>query len=93
MGDGCRALARVHAKRHVDEASHSLVGAGVDMFNHDSERYNCIVRVVTSPDTCQGAQATDEIAPSMSTSTRDEEIFRTCRRSRRRKRLRTGTSS
>jgi len=52
-----------------------LLVPGVDMFNHDSERYNCIVRVVTSPDTCQGAQATDEIAPSMSTSTRDEEKY------------------
>lgn len=50
-----------------------LLVPGVDMFNHDSERYNCIVRVVTSPDTCQGAQATDEIAPT--TSKRDEEKY------------------
>ena len=45
---------------------------GVDMCNHDAARFNAIVRVVTSPETCQGAAATEEIAEIAPSSTMDK---------------------
>ena len=60
------ATAVVHSRVFVRSdggVTRRLLVPGVDMCNHDAERYNAVVRVVTSPDTCQGAEATEEIAP------------------------------
>ena len=60
------ATAVVHSRVFVRSdggITQRLLVPGVDMCNHDAERYNAVVRVVTSPDTCQGAAATEDIAP------------------------------
>jgi len=47
---------------HGPKGTHLAV-PGVDMCNHSFERANAAVRVVTSPETCQGERATSEVAP------------------------------
>ena len=47
---------------HGPKGTHLAV-PGVDMCNHSFERANAAVRVVTSPETCQGERATSEAAP------------------------------
>ena len=46
-----------------------LLAPGVDMCNHDAEAKNAVARVVHSPETCQGAVATSEIAPTTEENT------------------------
>ena len=58
---------RVFARRDGDCVSKLLV-PGVDMVNHSATRANAVVRVVTSPENCQGRAATEEIADVSSSS-------------------------
>lgn len=55
------ALSLVHSRSFVDRGIHILV-PGIDMCNHTITPSAC-VRTVYSPETCQGAAATEEIAP------------------------------
>jgi hypothetical protein len=50
-----------------------LLAPGVDMCNHDADATNAAARVVHSPETCQGAVATSEIAPPRATTTEGKE--------------------
>ena len=64
---------RVFTRRDgAAERATRLLVPGVDMCNHDAARFNAIVRVVTSPETCQGAAATEEIAEIAPSSTMDK---------------------
>ena len=58
---------RVFARRDGDCVSKLLV-PGVDMVNHSATLANAVVRVVTSPENCQGRAATEEIADVSSSS-------------------------
>ena len=68
---------RVFARR--DEATGKttrILVPGVDMCNHGGpDGYNAIVRIVTSPETCQGLSATEEIADVSSRDADAEEKF------------------
>ena len=68
---------RVFARR--DEATGKttrILVPGVDMCNHGGpDGYNAIVRIVTSPETCQGLSATEEIADVSSRDANAEEKF------------------
>jgi len=68
---------RVFARR--DEATGKttrILVPGVDMCNHGGpDGYNAIVRIVTSPETCQGLSATEEIAD---VSARDADAEEKC---------------
>lgn len=52
-----------------------LAVPGVDMCNHCFESPNAQVQVVTSPDECQGAAATREIAGAQSLEVRESRFF------------------
>ena len=68
---------RVFARR--DEATGKttrILVPGVDMCNHGGpDGYNAIVRIVTSPETCQGLSATEEIADVSARDADAEEKF------------------
>jgi len=68
---------RVFARR--DEATGKttrILVPGVDMCNHGGpDGYNAIVRIVTSPETCQGLSATEEVADVSARAADAEEKF------------------
>ena len=76
-GDDLRwAAGALHSRcfTHGPRGTHLAV-PGVDMCNHCFENPTATVRVVTSPDECQGAAATREIAESRESPTRGETRF------------------
>ena len=76
-GDDLRwAAGALHSRcfTHGPRGTHLAV-PGVDMCNHCFESPTAQVRVVTSPDECQGAAATREIAESRESPTRGETRF------------------
>jgi hypothetical protein len=55
------ALSVVHSRSFIQASTH-LVVPGIDMANHTHDP-SAQVRCVYSPDTCQGADAAEEVAP------------------------------
>lgn len=68
---------RVFARRdQVTGKTTRILVPGVDMCNHGGpDGYNAIVRIVTSPETCQGLSATEEIADVSARDVDAEEKF------------------
>jgi SET domain/Rubisco LSMT substrate-binding len=73
------ALSLVHSRSFLSSGIHVWV-PGVDLCNHNGNSStgngaNAIVRCIHNPDTCQGAAATEEIAPPQVNSTPRPSVF------------------
>jgi hypothetical protein len=68
------ALSLVHSRSFLNSGIHVWV-PGVDMCNHAGENANSTVRCIHNPDVCQGAAATEEIAPPQVNNTPRPSVF------------------
>ena len=62
------ALSMVYSRTFISQGQHVLAPA-IDMVNHDSIEPSATVRIVHSPDMCQGMEAQAEIAPILPSKT------------------------